>query len=380
MPKYKKKIALELIAAYNKGTASIPISRIEKKYDPVEYDVYETVNDAANELVKEGYITLQMESPRHSRIKRLKIVEERVEEFAEKYGAITRSNINSQCASLLNKYKDSQFAEITSFVSEQISVLQNGKAVKFVNGEDVSILEAVLAASEAILNQTEDIALRALSSVVFQDTKMLEKVLDGALSIINPNQEDKDSFLEKHHIFRNSIFVEFKGNGKIVWSDGSVFPLIGNHAIQMDIGWVEMIDRVETASVLTIENLTSFEQYIVTASDGLVVYLSGFTKDVIVEFLKKTRAQITHFGDMDANGFKIPHNLSERVGKEVNLWKMDEATALAHIDKGKPMSQFNFEQLTKMIDNDQYSENEKAVFKILLDNKKTIDQEIIELK
>lgn len=88
---YKQIIAKELIRAYKKGIKSIGIKKVEKEYDNPEpnkyfdYDEWDRLNDEAYSLEEEGLIKIVNASnapvPPSKRIKKIKLVEERIEDL-----------------------------------------------------------------------------------------------------------------------------------------------------------------------------------------------------------------------------------------------------------------------------------------------------------
>ena len=84
-----------------------------------------------------------------------------------------------------------------------------------------------------------------------------------------------------------------------------------------------------------------------------------------------------HSGDLDANGFRILHNLQKRVGRPVRPYLMAYDDAEKWYTYGKKMDDFNTKLLKKMYASDEYSPDEKKVFEYLMNKKVIIEQEKI---
>ena len=147
-----------------------------------------------------------------------------------------------------------------------------------------------------------------------------------------------------------------------------------------DKSQIEKIISVKTPKILTIENLTSFEKYRVKEDDGLVIFTKGYVENACIDLIKKTNPDcpIFHFGDIDADGFKILHNLQEKCGRTVHSYRMGCEEIDLCMSTGRKMSDHNREQLEKMVENDIYSDAEKLVFKKLLECEKTFEQEALD--
>ena len=184
--------------------------------------------------------------------------------------------------------------------------------------------------------------------------------------------------LNFHHIFKVPPQVRFKGNAKIVLKDGREWNFTFNDG---DIGFgetmISKIDRIETKNVLSIENITPFADFRHHDFDGLLMFCSGFANNLNIEFLKKTNCPIFHSGDLDANGFRIMHDLKRRVGRKVEPYLMSLSDAEKWIDFGQELSNCDKKMLPRMLNSDEYDEGEKEVFKFLLDSGRFIEQEKI---
>ena len=245
--------------------------------------------------------------------------------------------------------------------------------------DDYSQLEMLLKAAHFMFGNQEDIYIRTASQDIFHDSKKLEgKVEDHLFEVFGEGFGSKDEMLNFHHIFKVPPQVRFKGNAKIVLKDGREWETTFDDG---DVGFgekmVAKIDSIEANNVLSIENITPFADFRHHDFDGLLMFCSGFANNLNVEFLKKTNCPIFHSGDLDANGFRILHDLERRLGRKVTPYLMSLNDAERWIDFGKELTGCDKKMLPRMLHSDEYTKDEKEVFKFLLDSGKFIEQEKI---
>ena len=392
MINYEKKIALHVLKAYNNGNQSFGIKKIDKKYDSYEdRDLIQKINSAAEKLEEKGFVEI-IYIERTNYIKKILISKEKdkIEQLANKYRMKTKETFCEQVQNILKKYENSEFDEIRTFVDNQKTILQDGKSVKFTQNQSVDLLEDVLMAWTTILSQKEYIKLRNLSSKIFEDSKKLAKIVRSLWPVISNSYDDiegsdvekQEHFLNEHNIYKNSIYVMIKGKGVIYFQNGERITLTDYLGpTQFSKEYVDKMTRIETKQILTIENLTTFEDFNMNEFDGIVLYLGGFSNKVNVSFIKKANMPIKHFGDIDANGFKILYNLKEQLEQPVDAYMMDMNTILKCEDRGTSMDDEKFKhnrvKLQTMMSDEKYTKEERELFEYLLKIDKIFEQEAI---
>lgn len=377
---YMKKIADIIVETSNRNQKSFKPSKISKKYNDIfEIKEFETINNALTQMEKEEFITLKFASKVSPEVIKILINDNKVSELANRYSLTLKSDINEEISNILSSYKNSPYMEIANFVNKELLSLLNNKTVKFTQGQNIAPLKEVLIGANAILSQEYAISLRELSIIVYNDSKILENRLSQILSIINTDNIDKNDFLAQHNVFRNDVYTCIKGNVVLYFNNGDRISLTSenNGSIQLSKEVVDNIDRIIATKMLSLENLTSFNNLRTTKEDGIVLYLGGFSNDANIEFIKKTTCPLYHFGDIDANGFKILNDLRKRTGLPIYSYKMDIETIAKYSEFGKGMSEYNRKTLKQMLLSDEYSVDEKECFQELLNRNKIIEQEII---
>jgi len=139
-------------------------------------------------------------------------------------------------------------------------------------------------------------------------------------------------------------------------------------------------------AVITVENLTSFYQYVLEGPpDELVIYLGGFANSAQKLFLQKlyrlcnekeNPVPFYHWGDLDLGGFKIWHNLKKKTGIPFQPYLMDEETYLKHLHHGQPITEQYAEKLAALLKDDSYTQFH-ALISLILKKKIRVEQEAI---
>jgi hypothetical protein len=85
--------------------------------------------------------------------------------------------------------------------------------------------------------------------------------------------------------------------------------------------------NVKTPKFMTVENRTSYLRYF--ADDTVIFYLGGYANRFQRDFIKRVYddnpgLEFLHFGDIDAGGFWIHHNLCEITGVNFKTFCMSK--------------------------------------------------------
>jgi len=177
---------------------------------------------------------------------------------------------------------------------------------------------------------TQDLDRRSLSTKIYQNSKYIEKSLEGKLVQIykhHLNNSDllADEILADLGLFKHPLPLLVKGNISLVVNGqqiktNNISPYIG---IPPDA--IETIFFEKNPSYcLSIENLSSFNAYTRNIHDeAIVLYSNGFPgskwqasyKKLLLALPKNT--PVFHWGDIDVGGFRILQKLQE-YAKEID--------------------------------------------------------------
>ncbi len=241
----------------------------------------------------------------------------------------------------------------------------------------------------------QEILKRQLSVNLYRDSKRWEDLEKNILWVVQTyctseeekNMEDGD-LLSEHNILPNPRHINLAGpltfstpRGRVAVS--SFHPDLGLSPSMVQ----EMVMEECTASaVVTVENLTSFYQYVYQGpKDHLVIYLGGYhnrprrlilTK--IWEYFAGTgyTPPFYHWGDMDLGGFRIWHHLCQNTGIPFKPLMMDTETYLAHISRGQPMEEGYLKKLAELLENLAYLPLHPLII-LMLEKRLRLEQEAV---
>jgi len=181
----------------------------------------------------------------------------------------------------------------------------------------------VFLAIQAIENIDKDILIRNLSMQLFQDSKRLESLLPRIEAIYRTVILDFDeNYFILKGLLKNPTYIFIKGDSKFMIGDYEIDLSKINSSIGFHSDLVDIISFKNLEQITTVENLTTFNTY---KSNGIIVYLGGFSNHVQNRFLKRVveaKAELIHFGDIDYGGFLILYNIYNNIGvlpKTVNM-------------------------------------------------------------
>ena len=136
-----------------------------------------------------------------------------------------------------------------------------------------------------------------------------------------------DEILVDYHIYKEPQKLCIKGNVVIIIAGKRVDISGFTEGIEIIASELPHIQAIEiyASKFLTVENRTSYLRY--KDNDTVVLYLGGYANRYQREFIKliyDTNQDIKymHFGDIDAGGFWIHHNLCEITGIDFSLFCM----------------------------------------------------------
>lgn len=317
------------------------------------------VNSVLTSLEKKGYVTLAFEDKDNS-LYRAYIVKESVEKICSEIGYLSKSKMENDLELVLQRYENEFFLD--RFVEDQRKKLKAHKTVKYsvTNGKlDLEKFENILKGVSAIISQRKEIPMRVLSIQVYQDSKVLESLLDPICHIIidysnaseYKNVEKATDVLQYFNVIKNPTYVYMKGNATIHFINGASYELFGNSIgiLSKDFSFIKDI-QVNDPEIMTIENLTTFHD---EREDVFSIYLGGYHNESRCKFLKKLYESNTgktyyHFGDIDSGGFYIYRRLTEQTQIPFKTYKMDLDALREGKDSWKPLTGNDVKRLTSI--------------------------------
>jgi hypothetical protein len=363
--------------------------KLYKKYNANDGDFVEIsrLNQAVNELTEKGF-TYSTTETFGTQIQSIYLVDERtldIEKYlSDKYGYVSKDMQIEQLQLLVECYKNA------SPICEKecallLKSIDNRKIPK--NYEE---LNDVFKAISFIENNQTNLYIREISMKVYGDSKYFENVTLQPVCTLLRKYSDRtieeneliDEILVDYHIYKEPQKLCIKGNVVITISGNNVDLSGLSEGIEIMAADLTNIQSVKicASKFMTIENRTSFLRY--KDDDTVTFYLGGYANRYQREFIKLIHdtnpdTKYMHFGDIDAGGFWIHHNLCEITGIDFALFcmsseelKNEEYELCLH-----SLTQNNIARLKELKEMDLYA----YTVNYMLENNVKLEQEIISL-
>lgn len=299
-----------------------------------DFDVIDAINRMVEELAQKGFLTYEREKF-GTQLKCIYLVDEQIMQVEDylykKYNFISKGMRKEAVQKIIAGYSG-----LSAICAEECDLLQqdlNRNKIPM-NYEELPPIFDALAFIEN--NQTE-LFVREASMEIYGDSKYFEE--NTLLSVCQKlrkykdkpcgSEELLDEILVEYGIKKESQKLCLKGN-IMISVDGTELDFgVLSEGIELDAGCLEKITsiKVGAAKFMTVENRTSYLRY--SSSDTVVFYLGGYANRFQRDFIKKinrdnSNLEYLHFGDIDAGGFWIHHNLCEITGVKFKTFCMSK--------------------------------------------------------
>ena len=397
---YEEKILTYLADKYRKSKkdsgdnktnrrTQVKPEKLYKKYNANDGDFEEIskINRAVEHLGKLGFVNSTKEAF-GTQIQCIYLVDERIQDveqyLANRFGYVPKDMQIEKLQNIVDKYK----------TASSICRKECDRLIKYISErkvpKNIDELDNILRAVAFIENNKENLYIREVSMKVYGDSKSFENTtLQPVCNIFRKHskrylKEDEmlDEILLDYHIAKEPQKLCMKGKAIIHISGKEVDISAFSEGVEFrasDLINIQAID-IMAPKFMTIENRTSYLRY--HKDDVVTFYLGGYANRYQRDFIKivhasNKEASYLHFGDIDAGGFWIHHNLCEVTGVKFDLYSMSvdelensEFTACLH----------------KLSDNDRVRLQElktidvyKEVVQYMLRKNVKLEQEIISL-
>ena len=308
--------------------------KLYKKYNANDGDFEEIskFNQATERLSKLGFIRSEKETF-GTQIQCIFLVDECIQEaeqyLAEKCGYVSKDMQIEKLRNLVCKYKNA-----SPICEKECARLLESIAERKVP-KNIDELDDVLKAIAFIENNQEELYMREMSMKVYGDSKYFENVsIQPVCSMLRKYSKQNlregellDEILLIYRITREPQKLCIKGK-VIINIGGTEVDISGfSEGIEFQASELKNIKSVKlmVPYFMTIENRTSYLRYV--KDDVVVFYLGGYANRYQRDFIKdvymsNSDVNYLHFGDIDAGGFWIHHNLCEISGVNFELFSM----------------------------------------------------------
>lgn len=397
---YEERILTYLVENYRKSKkdsgnnknnrrTQVKPEKIYRKYNANDgdFDEISKINNTVGKLGEMGYVTCIREKF-GTQIQCIYLVDEKIEEIerylGKKYGFVSKDLQLEYLYDLIDLYKNA-----SPICMSECKILTEAAANRRVP-KNIDSLDNILRAIAFIESNQEDLYIREVSMNVYGDSKYFEtETLQPVCSILRkyagkPLDDSAlpDEILLDYHIFKEPQKICIKGK-VVIHMLGNEVDIRGfTEGIEImasDLANIESI-IIYASKFMTIENRTSYLRYY--DPDVVTFYLGGYAnryqRDFIkMVFMSNPTVTYLHFGDIDAGGFRIHHNLCDITGVDFGLFSMsvDELKDHTYQTCLHKLTENDVIRLQELQEKDIYSET----IKYMLENNVKLEQEIVSL-
>ncbi|NLA26873.1 MAG: DUF2399 domain-containing protein [Firmicutes bacterium] len=357
-------------------------------------------NDEMEALERRGWVQLDwVRFDRGGTLQRIALAEPSLSGIYAALHRIPRNVFYREAALFLAEYEKAAPEELFSFcreLGERLALLQ--LLPPPLKAEQPQLFRELLQGLRALFETREkDTARRVLSVQLYGNSKRWEQIERGILQLARdfclPPEEvglDDAALLAERGIIDHPSHILLAGPLIFTTSAGvvdltSFYPDLG-----LPLEMVQDLEIMESraAAVITIENKTSFYQYLREGPPGhLVIYLGGYHnrgRRLLLEKLAvffKSEGRVVpfyHWGDLDLGGFQIWRHLEVKTGISFEPHLMDIPTYLRSLHLGQPLDKPYLSKLAALLDDLAY-EPFHPLIRLMLEKKVRIEQEAVSL-
>lgn len=364
--------------------------KLYKKYraNDGDFEVINAINCTVEKLSKMGFLAYEQEKF-GTQLKCIYLVDGQiiqVEDYLHKnYGFISKGMKKEAVQKIIAKY--SGLSAICAMECDLLQQDLNCNKLPMNYEELPSIFDAI----GFIENNQTELFVREASMEIYGDSKYFEEyTLTSVCQRLRKyknkpcsSEELLDEILVEYGIKKESQKLCLKGNFMISVDgkelDFGVLP----EGIELDAKALKKIAsiKIEATKFMTIENRTSYLRY--SALDTVTFYLGGYANRFQRDFIKKIYEdnpdlEYLHFGDIDAGGFWIHHNLCEITGVKFKTFCMSkyELSQKRYEHCLHPLTDTDITRLKDLKQDELYADT----IQYMLRNNVKLEQEIISLE
>jgi hypothetical protein len=261
------------------------------------------------------------------------LVAEEADRLYALLGRTPRTTQKEQLLRLLNKQYP-RAAWLNAFIERAKEQLVLHKSPTPLRLDDSRFNQDFLTAIAAIADLEQPILERLLSVRLFRDSKRLEELRSTIVAILRryaPHAQeygdDDAALLRAFWVERVPEYIPIAGTLTVSLANQLVSLTPLTPSVALSVATIQQITTVECSAdaVVTIENATSFTEWITIApSRILTIYTGGFASPSALMLLRMVRhchphLAFYHWGDMDAGGLRILAHLRREIGDVIPL-------------------------------------------------------------
>ncbi len=300
-----------------------------------DYDIISAINDEVENLSQLGFLTYEREKFGTSIIS-IYLVDDQIDQVEDylhkEFSFIPKRVKKDVLLATIEQYRNA-----SDICRQECDRLQKQLTETNKIPPNYELIPKILDAVAFIENNQTDLYVREVSMKVYGDSKYFEEnTLKPACLMIRkykdiPCESDQqiDEILVKYSISKEPLKFCIKGNYRLIINGKELDLSLLPEGIELNTESLNRIEKIciDAPKFMTIENRTSYLRY--SADDSVIFFLGGYAHRHQRDFIKKVDAdnpdlQFLHFGDIDAGGFWIHHNLCDITGVDFKLFCMSQ--------------------------------------------------------
>ncbi|MDR2596466.1 MAG: DUF2220 domain-containing protein [Treponema sp.] len=392
----------------NRKVLRLRSSLLFPDFDSAHPDEKESYLEAAESLQMKGIVKLRWE--KHAKWERLRTLScDNFELLFKEAGALfpqkKAENIRTMLSEIVEVLKKTKAPLLDNDRGKKIIGLLEFLSLNFAphevgQGLDRKAMRHFAMLLEFMLQpeQMENIGIRALSILLYRDSKRLESLLTlcgPLLSRVEKNVPIPDlSFLERSYpetMIAGKIIIQYKNQEtSLVNAGGYILGLPLESAEAIDT--IQLVSGQKEKTVLTIENKETFYTLARPQRHGTseflsmfdcFLYVGGYSNRASAEMIKKlTMSNFTfyHAGDLDPDGILILQHIHELAGRPVTPLRMNAATFNQYQDWARLLTKPMLRQIEKIREETRNNPDLAGLLRRIEETGMGVEQEIIDYR
>lgn len=355
------------------------------------------INEVCLKLEQTGFIRIiWVKYEEGNLIEKVALNPEKVEDIYRYLGRTSRKIIENKAVELAERYGKGATGWLGHFYGEVTGSLKEGKSPgRFLDITRTDEMENIFKTLNALYRLEEELPYRVFSTRVLGNSKAFEAIKRKVASILREFAGEEG--LEEDEILAEAGLVK---SPSYVYLSGDMVIKAGNNLLELgafkpDIGissaMVKNLKVIDMRAdyVITVENLTSYHQYIKEVPGNYIaVYLGGYhnrpRRELLIklyEYVRDSGSLIPfyHWGDIDYGGFTIFNHLRNRCGIEIRPLMMDAGTLKKYLDLSVKFGETYRRPLEKLLEQEDF-ELFHDVISLMLEEGVRLEQESIDLR
>ena len=360
-----------------------------------DYQAREGINAALSELAQEGLVLVEWEKFRvNDQATRVILIPDEVFRAYRQINRVPITDQQKKTLTLLSKLENHPWEWVKNWAFERKKGLTKAKKRR-IHPTELIRNEQLIHVLEELpeITKEQSVPRRIISQKLLGESKKFENeiqpLLLSALRKYGPCEFERDiDYLDYLGITINPQQVLIAGGGRYRINEKEIdlYVLPGEIGLSHETVAAITIEQLPE-QIVTIENLTSFHQFIKTAGNEkiLTIYTGGFPNKTVQAFISKIASYLQkqqnttncrHWGDMDYGGINIFSFIKENfIASLIPLW-MDVKTFMEYKDQGIESNEADIRKLTTSFYSSKYSEW-TPLLQEMIKHRRQIEQETI---